>query len=196
MCKLNKSLYGLKQRQWFAKLTEALQSFGYSQSKVDYSLFTKLRGFIAILIYVDDLLIAGNNQQENENLKLPKNLKMKEGFQLSKSGILISQNQLDVIVGMTKARPLHSPMDTHVKLTPTTGDLLSNADTYQIGKLLYLTITRPDISFSVQVLAQFMQSPTTAHLQAAKRVVGYLLSSPGKGGTNGKPVSSSLNCIL
>lgn len=104
MCKLNKSLYGLKQRQWFAKLTEALQSFGYSQSKVDYSLFTKLRGFIAILIYVDDLLIAGNNQQENENLKLPKNLKMKEGFQLSKSGILISQNQLDVIVGMTKAR--------------------------------------------------------------------------------------------
>lgn len=60
-----KSLYGLKQasRQWNAKLTEALLSSGYSQSHLDYSLFTKKRdtSIVIILVYVDDLLITGND---------------------------------------------------------------------------------------------------------------------------------------
>ena len=65
VCRLKKSLYGLKQapRQWFAKLSSALVSFGYQQSKADYSLFTKKNkeGFTAILVYVDDLMITGND---------------------------------------------------------------------------------------------------------------------------------------
>lgn len=66
----------------------------------------------------------------------------------SESGILISQKKLDVIdeFGMTKARPLHSPMDTHVKLTPTTGDLLPNADTYQrLGDINHVCIVVVEI---------------------------------------------------
>lgn len=73
VCRLKKSIYGLKQssRQWFHKLTSALQSRGYSQSKNDYSLFTKKRsGFITILaVYVDDLLITGSDFSEIEKLK-------------------------------------------------------------------------------------------------------------------------------
>lgn len=73
VCKLDKSLYGLKQasRQWNAKLTELLIQCGYYQLKADYSLFTKssTSGFTTIIVYVDDLVLAGDNLHEIEDLK-------------------------------------------------------------------------------------------------------------------------------
>lgn len=74
-------------------------------------------------------------------------------------------------------------MDVHTKLMPATGNLLTDPVHYQrlIGKLIYLSVTRPDINFSVNVLSQFMQQPSTAHMQAAKRVLRYLLTNPGQG---------------
>lgn len=62
VCKMIKSLYELRQapRQWYAKLSSAFITFGYIQSKVDYSLFTHsdTKGFIVILVYGDDLIVA------------------------------------------------------------------------------------------------------------------------------------------
>ncbi|KAL2333383.1 hypothetical protein Fmac_014596 [Flemingia macrophylla] len=73
VCKLKKSLYGLKQasRMWNIKLTTTLQNSGYLQSKSDYSLFTKstATGFISVLVYVDDLLIGGDDSAEILHLK-------------------------------------------------------------------------------------------------------------------------------
>ncbi|GKE50558.1 ribonuclease H-like domain-containing protein [Tanacetum coccineum] len=73
VCKLNKSLYGLKQapRQWNAKLTSALVECDFMQSKSDYSLFTKKFGdvFIALPVYVDDIIIIGNNVSEINKFK-------------------------------------------------------------------------------------------------------------------------------
>ena len=72
--KLQKSLYGLKQapRQWFSKLSYALQTYGFHQSKSDYSLFTKhqTQHHTVILVYVDDLLIAGNDHSTIADAKL------------------------------------------------------------------------------------------------------------------------------
>ncbi|GJU29238.1 cysteine-rich receptor-like protein kinase 8 [Tanacetum coccineum] len=73
VCKVKKSLYGLKQtpRKWFAKLSSALLDFGFTQSKTDYSLFFKKHNesFTVVLVYVDDLLITGNNEEQISSLK-------------------------------------------------------------------------------------------------------------------------------
>jgi len=67
VCKLKKSLYGLRQapRQWFSKLASALRDYGFQQSPFDHSLFTFARKgvFLALLIYVDDLVLTGNDTQ-------------------------------------------------------------------------------------------------------------------------------------
>ena len=203
VCKLQKSLYGLKQasRQWNAKLTSVLLASGYSQSKADYSLFTKAMGasFTAILVYVDDLVLAGNNLQEIESMKslLDDKFKIKNlgelkyflGMEVArfKLGILLYQCKytLDLLedTGLLGCKPASTPMDYTAKISKSSGATYADASSYRrlIGRLLYLTHTRPDISFAVGCLSQFLDSPTVVHHQAALRIVRYLKSSPATG---------------
>ena len=110
MCRLHKSLYGLKQtsRQWFAKFSTTIQAAGFVQSKADYSLFTRQKGksFTALLIYVDDILITGNDVNAILTLKqfLHSRFRIKDlgnlkyflGIEVSRSkkGISISQKNI------------------------------------------------------------------------------------------------------
>ena len=77
---------------------------------------------------------------------------------------------------MLHSKPLSLPMGSHVKVTKFEGSKLHSPDTFRrlVGKLIYLTVTRPDISFVIQVLSQFMHEPTEAHMAAAKHVLRYL----------------------
>lgn len=103
------------------------------------------------------------------------------------TGIFMSQTKytLDLLkeYGMINAKPLKLPMDTQLKLTPDKGVPFPDATRYQrlVGKLIYLTITRPDVAFTVQLLSQFMHNPTNVHMQAGKRVLRYLEGSPSQG---------------
>ncbi|XP_074378686.1 secreted RxLR effector protein 161-like [Apium graveolens] len=84
---------------------------------------------------------------------------------------------------MSGVKPRTIPMETHLKLTPDKGEKLSDPQPYQklLGKLIYLTVTRPDIVYVVHILTQYMQQPTTDHMQAAKRLLRYLAGNPGQG---------------
>ena len=203
VCKLHKSLYGLKQapRQWFAKLSAALIESGFKQSKSDYSLFTKCEGhtITAILVYVDDLLIAGSYISSIEAAKtfLSSQFHMKDlgnlryflGISVDRSnqGFFLSQIKYlqDVLkyYNMLNCKKLKLPMDTHLKLTEDMGTPLEHPEEYQklIGKLIYLTLTRPDIAYPIHLLSQFMHKPTSAHFQTGKRVLRYLAGSMEQG---------------
>lgn len=203
VCRLNKSLYGLKQasRNWFSKFSTTLQEAGFQQSMADYSLFTKVNGdsFTGVLIYVDDILITGNNLQEMKRLKsfLLKQFRIKDlgdlkyflgiEFSRSKKGLFMSQRKyaLDILqdAGLTGARPEKFPMEQNVKLKPTDGVLLKDPTRYRrlVGKLIYLTVTRPDIVYSVQNLSQFMHQPRKPHMEAALRVLRFIKGTPGQG---------------
>ncbi|XP_071721516.1 uncharacterized mitochondrial protein AtMg00810-like [Rutidosis leptorrhynchoides] len=155
--------------------------------------------FTAILVYVDDLLITGSSLTHINQLKdqLKSHFHMKDlgslsyflGLEVSKSaqGIFISQRKytLDLLkeAGVINHKPYKTPLDLNSKLTADVGTPLPDPKVYRrfIGKLIYLTITRPDICYSVQLLSQFMQTPTSVHLQAVKHLLRYLLLSPSQG---------------
>ncbi|GJU01054.1 ribonuclease H-like domain-containing protein [Tanacetum coccineum] len=196
VCKLNKSLYGLKQapRIWNAKLTTALAKHGFEQSKFDYSLYTKHRSgmFIALLVYVNDIVITRNDVDEINEFKLflsTKFLIKDLGSLKYFLGIEVIENDLGLCMtqrkyymellheyGLLAARPVDIPFpeNTILSCNETKNDkYLSDFTTYQklIGKLIYLTNTRPDIGYVVHCLNQHMHNPLQSHFKDALRVL-------------------------
>lgn len=202
VCKLNKALYGLKQspRAWYSKLSSVLEATGFKRSNADSSLFIKDGSFgkLVVLIYVDDLIITGTNNAEISKLKffLSKTFAIKDlgalkyflGIEIasSRKGLFLNQRKyvLDLLqeTGMLGAKPTESPVNSKEKLS-LDGELLSDVGQYQrlVGKLIYLTITRPDITYAVSLVSQFMHAPRTSHLTAVNIILRYLKSCPGRG---------------
>ncbi|KAM1091216.1 hypothetical protein ACFX2J_018527 [Malus domestica] len=202
VCKLHKSIYGLKQspRAWYAKLSSILEEFGFQRSSADSSLFVcnGSGGKIIVLIYVDDLIVIGDSDAEIQSLKLALRnkfaikdlgrLKYFLGIELatSQQGLFLNQRKyiLDLLKesNLMDCKPARTPLDSKLQLT-THSEVLSNVTKYQrlVGKLIYLTITRPNISYAVSIVSQFMHAPTSVHMQIVKRILRYLKASVGRG---------------
>ncbi|KAJ0513614.1 putative RNA-directed DNA polymerase [Helianthus annuus] len=203
VCKLKKSLYGLKQasRNWYQNFTKSLLEIGFRQTGVDHSLFLLKTDevFMAALIYVDYVILVGNNIEEMQNVKtfLDKRFSIKDlgvlkfflGIEVAhtKEGLVLSQRKyiLDILedTGMTGCRPSQFPMEQNLKLDKCDKEAQVDANQYRrlIGRLLYLQATRPDVAYVVNILSQFVGDPRVSHLEAANRVLRYLKGTPGQG---------------
>ncbi|RVX01253.1 Retrovirus-related Pol polyprotein from transposon RE1 [Vitis vinifera] len=168
VCKLQKSLYGLKQspRAWFDRFTKAVLKLGSKQGQADHTLFVKKShaGKLAILIvYVDDIILSGNDMGELQNLKkyLSEEFEVKDlgnlkyflGMEVARSrkGIVVSQRKyiLDLLkeTGMLGCKPIDTPMDSQKKLG----------------------------------IEKKVHRPTEEHMEAVYRILRYLKMTPGKG---------------
>ncbi|GJU88848.1 putative RNA-directed DNA polymerase [Tanacetum coccineum] len=196
VCLLHKSLYGLKQspRAWFERLSKALFDLGFKGFKTDPSLFIYSRGdtLFYILVYVDDIIVTGNNKGTIDNIKcqLGSDFALKDlrplnyflGIEIVPhvSGILLSQKKyilkLLQSAGLSNCNLVSSPMVTSSSLSIDDSTAFSNPVKYRqvVGSLQYVTLSRPDIAFVVNKVCQYMHAPTENHWSAVKRILRYL----------------------
>ncbi|PKU80351.1 Retrovirus-related Pol polyprotein from transposon TNT 1-94 [Dendrobium catenatum] len=196
VCLLKKAIYGLKQapRQWFATFTSFLTDFNFRISTADPSLllFSKAATQLYILVYVDDILLTGNDPSVLHSLLevLHSRFHMRNlgnvsnflGIQVIpiSSGLHLSQTQyaenLLIKAGMKDCKPVQTPLPTKLPQLTDSADLFAQPELYRqlVGSLQYLTITRPDMSFAVNFLCQHMHKPHVFHFQLLKRVLRYL----------------------
>ena len=204
--KLKKAIYGLKQspRAWYHKLSTTLMDRGFKKSEADHTLFTlpSKEGIVLILVYVDDIIISGNDKVGIQDTKVflktvfdikdLGELKYFLGIEVcrSKEGLFLSQRKyaLDLLneVGKLGSRPVAAPLDPDYQ-TNGKGELgeepFDDPTQYRrlVGKLIYLTITRPDICFAVNQVSQHMQAPTMHHWDMVSRILKYIKGAPGQG---------------
>jgi hypothetical protein len=196
VCRLKKALYGLKQapKTWLDKIGEYLVTSGFQTSNANFSLYVKKtnHGIVVIVIYVDDLIITGDSDVDISDLKklLKQKFEMKDVGELhyflnievihSPNGIWLLQRQyaLNKLAkyGMTSCKPISIPLEQNVKLSADEGDLVEDTTMYRriVGSLIYMTITRPDLSYAIGVVSQFMQTPRKPHLDAMKCILRYI----------------------
>ncbi|GAB4833823.1 hypothetical protein Ancab_039957 [Ancistrocladus abbreviatus] len=174
---------------------------GYVNSKDDYSLFHKktAQSVVLVAVYVDDVLITGTSPADITALKqfLDAQFKIKDlgslnyflgiEFLSTPTGLIMTQRKfakgLLEEFHCTDAAPAASPLPPALKLQPKEGAPIADPLNYRrlIGKLNYLTNTRPDLAFAVQFLSQFMHDPRLPHLEAALHTLRYLSRDPSQG---------------
>ncbi|KAF5950988.1 hypothetical protein HYC85_012981 [Camellia sinensis] len=204
VCRLRKSLYGLKQspRAWFERFNQAMVKYGFKQSQADHTLFVKHFSHgktTALIVYMDDIVLTRDDVEEIPLLKKYlasefeikdlENLKYFLGIEVarSKDGIFICQKKyvLDLLkeTGMLGSKACDTPLEPNQKLSDDIGGAAVDRGSYQwlVGKFIYLSHSRPDIAIAVSIVSQFMHAPHAIHLEAVMKILRYLKSSPGKG---------------
>lgn len=198
VCRLNKSLYGLRQspRTWSQRLGTYLLTLGFKKSTADPSLFIyRTKSCVCfVLVYVDDVIITCSSSTLIQEFihQLSKEFDLRNlgplhyflGIQVLKhsSGIILTQQKylLDTLISanMHESKPWSTPMVSGSVASRFSGTPLSASEASQYrqlcGRLQYATLTRPDISFAVNKLCQYMHCPTDLHAQSLKRVLRYI----------------------
>ncbi|RVW24170.1 Retrovirus-related Pol polyprotein from transposon TNT 1-94 [Vitis vinifera] len=154
VCKLRKSLYGLKQapRQWYKKFDNFMHRIGFKRCEADHCCYFKSfdNSYIILLLYVDDMLIAGSDIEKINNLKK----------QLSKQFAMKDLGAAKQILGM---RIIRDKVNGTLKLSQ--------------SEYVKKVLSRPDIAHAVGVVSRFMSRPGKQHWEAIKWILRYLKGS-------------------
>jgi len=194
VCRLHKSLYGLKQalQAWYTRLNDLLLSISFYASKVDTSLFIFFVGtdIYYLVVYVDDILLTGSNSLMLKRLIQLLSLEFKLcdlgtvhyflGIEVHSigMGLMLRQHKytLDILTqsGMISCKPVDTPISTS-KTIILPDPLFSNATCFHqiMGALQYLTFTRPNICFTFYRVCQFMYATTDSHWAIVKHILRY-----------------------
>ncbi|KAJ9542860.1 hypothetical protein OSB04_029366 [Centaurea solstitialis] len=194
VCQLKKALYGLKQapRAWFYCLSAFLAQLGFRCCQTDTSLFvfTRRKYTLYLLVYVDDIIFTGNNSELIHNIisHLEKEFSIKDLGKLNyflglevlytTDGLVLSQSKYahDILsrANLQDSKPV-ATLAARDQLN-ITGDPFRDNTLYRslVGALQYLTITRPDISYAVNQVSQYLHAPMIDHFQAVKRILPYV----------------------
>ncbi|KAL5795724.1 hypothetical protein ACOSQ2_000544 [Xanthoceras sorbifolium] len=211
VCRIKKSLYGLKQapRQWYKKFDSFMSSSGFTRCQADHCCYIKRfdNSFIILLLYVDDMLVAGSDMQEIMNLKreLSKQFAMKDlgaakqilGMRIKRDTksetLLLSQAEYIKKVlsrfNMQDAKPVSTPLGVHFRLSKEQSPKTEEERTHMakvpyasaIGSLMYAMVcTRPDIAQAVGAVSRYMNNPGKIHWEAVKWILRYLRGTTNK----------------
>jgi len=196
VCRLRKALYGLKQapRAWYSKIDSYFLEQGFKRSKNEHTLYVKKEhgDLLIISLYVDDLLVTGNNPKMILTFKE----EMKKRFEMTDLGLMnfflgmeVNQGEDGIFISQSKyareilkrfkmerCKPVSTPLVLNEKLSKDDGSREADLRQYRslVGSLLYLTATRPDLMYATSLLSRFMSKPSEVHMGTAKRVLRYL----------------------
>jgi hypothetical protein len=208
VCRLKKILYRLKKspRQWYLKFDKFMIEQGYSRCHSDHCVYVKRLengSYIILLLYVDDMLVAGSNMQDINvlKMKLANSFAMKDlgvakkilGMRIKRDRknrkLMLSQGEyIEKVLErfrMKNAKPVSTPLASHFKLTKEMCHKTREDIEYMsrvpysstIGILMYAMVcTRPDIAHVVGVVSRYMNNPGKEHWEAVKWILRYLRS--------------------
>ncbi|PKU71363.1 Retrovirus-related Pol polyprotein from transposon TNT 1-94 [Dendrobium catenatum] len=196
VCRLRKAIYGLRQapRQWYTTFTSYLLLLGFKHSQADPSLLSLHNNHIHIylLVYVDDILITGNDPDAIKTLvtQLQSKFTMKNlgnahhflgiAIESSPDKYFLSQTtyaqSILRIAELQKCNSVSNPLATKTPDVSPTDPPCFSTTAYRriIGSLQYLTLTRPDIAYAVNMLSQHMHCPEVHHTALLKKLLRYI----------------------
>jgi hypothetical protein len=195
--KLKKALYGLRQapRAWYSRVESYFHVAKFEKCPYEHTLFVKHGERDKILIvslYVDDLIYTGNDSFMIKEFKSSMQgefamtdlgrMKYFLGIEIvqNRNGIFIHQQKYATEIlsrfGMENCNKVCSPIVPGCKLVKDELGKVDDATTYKqmVGCLMYLLATRPDLAYSVCLVARYMERPTEIHVAAVKRIMRYI----------------------